>query len=180
MYVDRKHQFSISWPKDPDWIPSSRMSAYQLSQLGWTASDKFRVFGLFNIEFRASFGVFKIQRPQGACVGWVNIDSWKKTPGIPNVSILAGLVATTTLKNAIASGSEIISQNVWTRDGRWSETPNPEIIYRERTADPVIIRIILGNHHVYSVVSPIYPTPSAYDNLRQDTNAILNSFTLLK
>lgn len=180
MYVDRKHKFSISWPRDSDWIPSSRLGAYQLSQLGVTASQESRLFGLLKRESQATFGVFKIQRPQGACVGWVIIDIYPKLWEMPNVSTLAGLVAAFTLKNVRDSGGEIISQNVTIWDGRsWrpSETPTPEIIYRLRTDDhQVIVRIMRGNHHVYSVSSPIYPPTSAYDNLRQDTNAILNSF----
>jgi hypothetical protein len=181
MYVDRKRKFSISWPKDLDWIPSSRMGAYQLSQLGVTASQKLTFFfGLFKMETQATFAIFKIQRPEGACVGWVIIHIYSQTIGM-KMPWLVGLVAVWTLRQMRDSGCEIISENVtrsW--DGRsFSETPPPEIIYRQTDGHPVIVRIIRGGRHVYSVNSPIYPPTSAYDNLRQDTNTILNSFTLL-
>jgi hypothetical protein len=182
MYVDRKHQFSISWPKDSDWIPSSKMGEYQLSQLGVTASQEFRLLGLLKQEFQATFGLFKIQRPQGACVGYVIINIYPKTFGIPNMSVLVGLMALSTFQGVRDSGGEVISQNVLPWDGRsWrppSETPNhPEVIYWQIPNDhQVIARIIRGNRRVYSISSPIYPPISAFDNLREDTNAILNSF----
>ena len=92
-------------------IPAG-MGAYQLAQLGVTASYGFRLFGLFKIETTVTFAVFKVQRPQGACVGWVIIDIYPKTYGSPNMSMLAGIVAAGTLRDAKNSGAEIISQNV--------------------------------------------------------------------
>jgi hypothetical protein len=184
MYVDRKHQFSISWPKDSGWIPSSKMGEYQLSQLGVTASKEFRLLGLLKQEFQATFGLFKIQRPQGACVGYVIINIYPKTFGVPNMSVLVGLMALSTFQSVRDAGGEVTSQNVLTWDGRYwlpSETQNhPEVIYWQIPDDHrVIVRIIRGNRRVYSVSSPSYPPISAFDNLREDTNAILNSFHML-
>jgi hypothetical protein len=184
MYVDRKHQFSVGWPEDSDWIPSSRMGAYQLAQFGVVNSQEFKLFGLFKREFQATFAVFKIQRPQNACVGWVIIDIYPMTFGIPNVSTLADLVAAFAIKSVKISGGEIISQSAFIWNGtswRPSETPAPEIVYKLiPNPDPGLTRIIKGDSHVYAVSSPVYSSTPAYENLRQETNAVLNSFTLLR
>jgi hypothetical protein len=159
------------------------MGAYQLAELGVTASSGFRLFGLFEMETQATFAVFKLQRPQGRCVGWVVVDIFKATYGT-TASVIAGLVAAFTLKSVRDSGAEIISQDIAVWDGQsWrpSQAPSPEMIYRPQKTDDhcTKVRIIRGKNYVYSLSSPIYPATPAYDNLRQETNAILNSFKVL-
>jgi hypothetical protein len=77
-----------------------------------------------------------------------------------SLSMLATVVAANTIRRVRDSGGEIISQNVLSWDGnRWrpSEASSLEILYGQKNCLPSIVRIIRGNHHVYSVSSPIYP-----------------------
>jgi hypothetical protein len=62
-------------------------------------------------EFKATFGVFKIQRPQGASVECVIVDIYSTLREIPSVSVLANLVAALAMRNVKDSGGQIISQN---------------------------------------------------------------------
>lgn len=187
-HVDRKHEFSISWPKDSDWIPSSRMGAYQLSEFGVSATTRKSsfLFGLVKTEIQTDFGVFKFQRPQGTCVGWVIINMFPKWGfGGQDEMQIKTVVAAITIKSVWKSGGKIISQNV---DPQWAAPYGPEastresatIIYRPNTGDfPIIVRIIVGKSYFYTFSSPSYPPDTVYENRRQETNAILNSFTLL-
>jgi hypothetical protein len=183
-YVDRKHQFSISWPKDSDWIPSSRMGAYQLSELGASSTREMSfLFGLVKIEIQAGFAVFKIQRPHGTCAGYVNIDIFPTTwpRANPSIKVLSAI----TIKGVWESRGVIISQNV---DSQWAAPYSQEgssrnsatIIYRSNTGGfPIIVKMITGKSCLYMFSSPSYPPNPVYDNVREETNAILNSFTLL-
>jgi hypothetical protein len=193
VYVDRRYKFSINWPNNSDWIPSSRMGEYQLSELGlsWSKETSF-FFGLAKTKFPATnFAVCKFQRPQGVCVGYVIIDIYTnsfKLMGISwsygvSLSLFAKVIAADTMWHVRNAGGEIISQNVGSWDGnswRWSEASTPVIIHRDKISGAqFIVKIIRGDDHIYSVSSSIYPPTSAYDNLRAETNAILNSFKLL-
>ena len=182
-YMDKEHRFSISWPSD-DWVPSSRMGAYQLADFDIVPSREFRLFWLFKVETQASFAIFKLQRPQGICVSWVRIDIFNKTYGM-TMSNLSFFATLSTLVNASPPRFEIISQTLgsWDR-GLWrpNEEKNTQMIYRNVDAPQGfqgITRLIRGDRQFYSINSPIFPPGAAYESLRQETNAILNSFTLL-
>jgi hypothetical protein len=149
------------------------MGAYQLSQLGVTASKQVSLlFGLVKNEYQATFAVFKIRRPQGDCLGWVVVDVYPKSITGNNLSVLVKLVAAIIISGVRNSGDEIISQNI--------DSDGAAILYHQKTnPHPTNVRIIQGKRYVYSVSSPSYPPTSVYDSLREDTNAILNSFRLL-
>lgn len=69
------------------------MGAYQLSQLGVSTSREISLlFGLIKKEYQATFAVFKIQRPQGACVGWAIVDIYPK-PFTGNDPLLVKVMA---------------------------------------------------------------------------------------
>ena len=178
--VDVKHKFSIGWPGDPDWIPSSRMGAYQLAELGVIPKREISVlFGLVKKEYFATFGIFKIQRPQASCVGWVIVDicpkfndNWiaklmSKCDDLDLMGIAGG-----TVQQVIKAGGTIISRDVGSN--------SVAIVYNLNNGDhPVNTLIISGKYYVYSIRSPVYPTLAAYDKLREETHTILNSFKLL-
>jgi len=178
MYVDRKRGFSISWPKDSDWIPSNTMGEYQLSQLGVRPSEGFSLFfGLIKRELHATFGVFKVQRPQGECVGFVMVDIY--TYRGMKMSQVENLIGAMLIEN---HRGEVISQNMFSWDGvrwNWCNAAAPEIVFGSGNPYNYLTRIIRGDDHVYGIGSPIYPSTSPYDNLREETTAVLNSFKLL-
>jgi hypothetical protein len=181
MHADRERGFSISWPKDSDWISSNTMGAYQLSQLSVRPSEGFSLFfGLMKREWHATFGVFKTQLPQGECVGFVLVDIY--TVSTMKMSQLESLVGAMTFRGVRDSG-RVISQNLFSWDGvrwNWCNAVAPEIVFGAGDSPyNYIARIIRGDHHVYTIGSPIYPATSAYDNLREETTAVLNSFKLL-
>jgi hypothetical protein len=175
--VDQKRRFSISWPKDSDWIPSTRMGAYQLSQLGLTGSPRVvsALFGLVKREIQATFGVFKIQRPAGTCVGWVIVDTFIKFSKFSSFIKDEDTVkyyAVRYMNNMRNLGDEIIWQNI--------NSDGAKIVSRDRAgAPPIVSVIIIGKYYCYQIGSTTYHPDAVYDKRREETNAILNSFTLL-